>query len=310
MKTIIENEKLNKNNKPLFFYKFVPFERKDILKKGMIKFTLAKDFNDPFELIPTITPYSLDWIEYYGNLSDDERKNTKFNDSDYSYSIERLNTLTMNKNLLNEKINQIGILSLSSNYNINQFLTVSMPEKSDPRTNLIMWSHYADSHKGFIIEFREDFIKNINIQKVEYNDVRDILTYEDIDNNNFNKLFLKKSLEWSYEQEYRAILKLNDADEIINQNVHLFKFDKSKINSITLGCNMSEENKNIITDLIQNDSEYKNVGFNHAYLNEEGYYLNFYSDDGNITNRLECDGEVLGIRDIPMQKHLLNANKT
>jgi len=223
----MNSENSNQENKPLFFYKFVPFERKNILENGMVRFTPAKDFNDPFELQPTITPCSLVWIEYFVNLNDSERGNIKFNDSDYSYSTKRFELLSEKKNLLNKKINEIGILSLSSNSNINQFLTVSIPEKNDPRTNLIMWSHYADSHKGFIIEFREDFIEGIDIQKVEYSDERDIITFEDIDNNNFDKLFFKKSLEWFYEQEYRAILKLDDADKITDDNIHLFEFDKS-----------------------------------------------------------------------------------
>lgn len=305
----MNSENSNQENKPLFFYKFVPFERKNILENGMLRFTPAKDFNDPFELQPTITPYSLEWIEYFLNLNDSERGNIKFNDSDYSYSTKRFELLSEKKNLLNKKINEIGILSLSSNSNINQFLTVSVPEKNDPRTNLIMWSHYADSHKGFIIEFREDFIEGIDIQKVEYSDERDIITFEDIDNNNFDKLFFKKSLEWFYEQEYRAILKLDDADKITDDNIHLFEFDKSKVNSITFGCNMSKDNKKEIMDLIKKDNAYEKVQFNHAYLNDDGYFLNFYYDDGKVTNRLEHNGQLLTPHTIPSQKDL-NANKT
>ena len=214
------NKNSNQKNKPLFFYKFVPFERKDILDNGMIRFTPAKDFNDPFELQPTITTYSSNFIEYMVSLSAEERQNLKVEDNDYEYSQERFNLLPNKKSLLNKKINKIGILSLSSNLNINQFLTATMSEKNDPRTNLIMWSHYADSHKGFVVEFKWDFIEGIDIQKVEYSEERDILTYEDIDNNNFDKLFFKKSIEWAYEQEYRVILNLNKADKIINDNIH------------------------------------------------------------------------------------------
>jgi len=291
-------------NKPLFFYKFIPFERIDILESGMIRFTPAKDFNDPFEIHPTITPYSLEWIEHIENLSDEERQTLEFNESDSLYSYERLEILLDKRNLLNEKINKIGILSLSSNLNINQLLTVSVPEKNDPRTNLIMWSHYANSHKGFVIEFKKDFIEDIDIQKLEYSDERDIITYEDIDNNNFYNLFFKKSIEWSYEQEYRVILKLDNANKIIDNNIHLFKFDKAKVNSITFGCNMSKDNKKEIMDLIKTDDDYKRVKFNHAYLNDDGYYLNFYHDDGKWTNRLEVDGKAITMRTIPMQKDL------
>jgi len=294
--------------KPLFYYKFVSFDRKDILENGLIRFTSAKDFNDPFELQLTITPYSLKFIEYINDLSDDEIKNINFNDNDYLYSQERFDLLSKKRNLLNKKINQIGILSLSSNSNINQFLTVTIPEKDDPRTNLIMWSHYADSHKGFVIEFKENFIEGIDIQKVEYNDERDIITYEEIDNNNFKKLFFKKSTEWAYEQEYRALLNLNEADKITKDketdDIHLFKFKKSKINSITFGCNMSKKHKKEIMDLIKKDNDYQGVRFNHSYLNDEGFYLNFYDDNGRWTNRPEHNGQLLTMHTIPTQKKL------
>jgi len=283
-------------NTPLFFYKFVPFERKDILQKGFIRLTPAKDFNDPFELVPTITPLSSKWIEYI--LSVNENKKLKFNDDDYEYSYKRSEDLEIKKQLLNNKINKIGILSLSSNNSINQLLTVAVPEKDDPRTNLIMWSHYADSHKGFVIEFKANFIENIDIKKVEYSNERDIITFEDIESNTLNKLFFKKSLEWSYEQEYRAIFELSQADKIIN-DIHLFQIDKSKINSITFGCNMSDKNKKTIIDIVNDDNSFSNVNFNHAYLNNEGYFLNFYSDNGKCTNNPE-----LGIKRIPIQKNL------
>lgn len=69
-----------------------------------------------------------------------------------------------------------------------------------------MWSHYADSHKGFVIEFDRDFIDDIGIKKVEYCSHRDYLTFEDIDQNRFGKVFLKnlpngamrKSIELSF----------------------------------------------------------------------------------------------------------------
>jgi len=293
-------EKLNKKNKPLFFYKFVPFERKDILENGMIRFTPPKEFNDPFELQPTVTAYSQKYI----NLNDDERENIKLSADDYQYSMDRHNLLPEKRNLLNAKINKIGILSLSSNLNINPLITISMPEKDDPRTNLIMWAHYADSHNGFIIEFRENFIEEMDVQKVEYSDERDIITYEEVDNNDFEKIFFKKSEEWAYEQEYRALLNLNKADKVIDDNIHLFKFDKSKINSITFGCNMAKSRKKEITDLINRDKSYGRVQFNHARLNDTGYLLSFYYDDGRVTNRMEVDGKPLGICTIPMQQKL------
>lgn len=284
--------------KPLFYYKFVSYERIDILKNGLIRFTPAKKCNDPFEIMPTITPISSEYIEYFLNLNQQQRDDLHFSDDDYHYSIMRKEKIEEKRKLFQEKIDKMGILSLSSNLKINQLLTVSVPDKNDPRTNLIMWSHYADSHKGFVIEFRENFIENIEMKKVDYNDERNILTYEDIDHNNFDGLFFKKSTEWEYEQEYRAILELDKADKTIttdNDEIHLFKINKKKIKSITFGCRMSNDNKRTIMDIIKNDNEYNDVSFNHAYLNDTGYFLNFYYDDGRFTNNPEFSGQYIPI---------------
>ncbi|MFA6740551.1 MAG: DUF2971 domain-containing protein [Arcobacteraceae bacterium] len=275
----------------------------------MIRFTPANDFNDPFELTPGIISLSKEWIEYISSLPKKERQNIQFNEDDMAYSITRIDELEEKKKLLNDKINNMGILSLSSNNNINQLLTVSVPDKKDPRTNILMWSHYANYHRGFVIEFKQDFIKNLDIQKVKYSSKRNILTYEDIKENNFNHILFEKSVEWAYEQEYRAILSLDKADKVLDNNIYLFKFDKSKINSITFGCKMPEENKKTIIDLIKNDQSFKGVAFNHAYINEDGYNLNFYYNDGQITNRLMYEGKVIGMQCIPMQKDL-NDNKS
>ena len=63
---------------------------------------------------------------------------------------------------------------------------------------------------------------------------------------------------------------------------------------------MSKENKNEIMNLIQKDNDYKNVVFNHAYLNDDGYYLNFYYDNGRISNNHSL------IQSIPIQKNIIS----
>ena len=147
-----------------------------------------------------------------------------------------------------------------------------------------MWSHYADSHRGFVVEFDKDFISEAELHKVKYSNERDFLTFEDIDNNDFHSVFYKKSEEWAYEQEYRAVLPLNKASEIKDDKYHLFKFRKKSVSSITFGCAMSKNNKDIIIKMIENDSEYESVKFNHAILNDDNFCLQFYQTLGSLTN--------------------------
>ncbi|MBP2847918.1 DUF2971 domain-containing protein [Dickeya oryzae] len=289
--------------KPSSFFKFVAFERKDILKNGRIRFSPIGQFNDPFELEPVITPLSRTFLEFISRLSEEEIDNIKYSEEDMVFSSERERRLDEYQKIYKEKISRYGVLSLTSNDNINPFLSVSVPEKKDPRTNILMWSHYAKSHSGFVIEFDAEFIPSLEIVKVEYSNNRDYLTFEDIDDSNFQRIFYRKSKEWGYEQEYRAVLPLSEASKVIDEKIHLFDFNKKNIRSITFGCMMDEEKKQEIIDLIECDDEFGVVDFNHALLNDEDFCLQFYDTSGSWTNHPSPFGFKI-VRTIPQQKKL------
>ena len=282
---------------PTCFFKFVTSKRLDVLKNGSIRFTPVREFNDVFELKPTITPISRKFLDMYSKMTDEEREAINFDEEDFLYSSERESLLGKYREIFEQKVDRYGVLSLSSNHNINNFITISMPNKEDPRTNLLMWAHYAGSHQGFIIEFAPDFIDGASISKVEYSEKRHVLTFEDIDNENFRDVFFRKSEEWAYEQEYRCVQLLQNSNDMSPEGLPLFRFLKNKVRSITFGARMNEGEKKEIISLIKNDPEYDSVLFIHAYLNDNGYMLNFYYDDGRYTNNPQLSGT-----DIPTQK--------
>ena len=100
--------------------------------------------------------------------------------------------------------NEIGIYSLSA-------------DKQGQRAILeeLMWAHYANSHKGFCIEYDVDVLKDSI--KLDMSDNIDLytVTYDDIDINDFalkrakkepkETLLSFKSPKWSYENEVRLI---------------------------------------------------------------------------------------------------------
>lgn len=238
------------------------FERKDILKNGKIRFSPIGQFNDPFELEPTITPLSRNYLGYISRLSEEEIVDINHSEEDRIFSSERECQIDEYQKIYKEKISRYGVLSLTSNDDVNPFLSVSVPEKKDPRTNILMWSHYAKSHSGFVIEFDTQFLPGSEIVKVEYSNNRDYLTFADINDSNFQKIFYRKSKEWEYEQEYKVVLPLSEAS-IIDEKYHFFDFNKKRIRSITFDCMMDEEKKQEIIDLITHDDEFELVHFNH-----------------------------------------------
>jgi hypothetical protein len=276
-------------DQPTHFYKFVSYDRKDILQNGLIRFAPIGEFNDPFELEPHITPYAREFIELAQAMSAEERQSVRRTDEMLKFSMERENQVKHYSEKYRSEIKKYGVLSLTANFKRKALISVAMSTKHDPRTNLLLWAHYADSHRGFIIEFEADLIENIELKKVHYTNDRDYLTFEDIDENNFENVFYKKSPEWAYEEEYRAVLPLEKATavaEINEKKFHLFQFNKASVRSIIFGCEMSESYREHIKEIIKLDPGYSNVTYMHARRDDSEYALNCDFDNGlGMTNR-------------------------
>jgi Protein of unknown function (DUF2971) len=107
---------------------------------------------------------------------------------------------------------------------------------SSDHKNTLMWSHYADQHKGICIEFNStEFIYNSGrILEVEYSD--NIKKIPPSDMENYEILFSSKSSDWSYEKEWRYISKDNQ----------FLKFSDKAISRILLGWRFDESNLDIL----------------------------------------------------------------
>lgn len=85
---------------------------------------------------------------------------------------------------------------------------------SEKNHSTVMWSHYADCHKGICIEYNPLSIgTNIPLLKVEYSNRRlDISEIENLESKEFNKMIyevmLLKAKDWQYEEEWRLIYHL------------------------------------------------------------------------------------------------------
>lgn len=80
---------------------------------------------------------------------------------------------------------------------------------SEVKDSLLMWSHYADMHKGYVIEidtekFKKDILEKYHFFKVIY-DEKPITLYDMEKSRDKQTFLLFKSLEWAYEKEWRYI---------------------------------------------------------------------------------------------------------
>ena len=123
-----------------------------------------------------------------------------------------------------------------------KFGTTSFSKKYD---KMSMWSHYADSHKGFVIVFdREKLERKIDydtkLVDVSYNGFPEIEIdfFEDKITYGGKKLLTSKLPEWLEEEETRFIRE-NDFESIIPR---FLSFEKDCILGIILGSRLAYEN--------------------------------------------------------------------
>ncbi len=122
----------------------------------------------------------------------------------------------------------------------NSFCVLCLSSKPD---NLLMWSHYADSHKGICVGFGLDELQS-NFElifRINYLKEFPKVSLLDIDDPlKFLSAFSTKHPDWSYEEEIRVA------------NLHtprLVQIPANTIKSIHLGCEITAKEKDFILDL-------------------------------------------------------------
>jgi hypothetical protein len=144
-----------------------------------------------------------------------------------------------------------------------------------------MWAHYADSHQGFVVEFDpgspfydqrlgpDDEFRHL--RKVIYKDERPAVLLTELDD--FSP-FLTKGRDWSYEAEWRMMVPLSTASQIIGEGptaVHLFAFPRSMVRRVILGCRMTDSKKLEIREILRMTPEYEHVQCTDARIDERQY---------------------------------------
>ncbi|WDE07852.1 DUF2971 domain-containing protein [Thalassomonas viridans] len=135
------------------------------------------------------------------------------------------------------KVEQALRKSLGKDYDhselIHQFWTHGIVSLTETHDNLLMWSHYADEHRGMVIGFDipqaspfEFFLdagagvsagKGSHFHKVNYRKFRQFSG--EINASNLDEVrlhyMLSKSDEWIYEKEHRFVIPFDEADIIL-----------------------------------------------------------------------------------------------
>jgi hypothetical protein len=241
-------------------FKYLPSTRIDVIENLLIRFSQIKSLNDPFESRPLVESLEIK-ISLINAIATGLKSGIKdqnlanFTDQfidtiDSTIHNHYLSPQALGKQFIN-KLENIGILSLSRT-----------------ETSLLMWSHYAENGKGFVLGLDTEstfFRKHQGIEKsipVVYSKKRKIF---DITNHNTNNLenitniFCRKPFEWAYEEEERYFRYLctdnGDIDtkekDVFGENIFLTRIPADTIKKIFIGYNTSEEDKEIVFEAIK-----------------------------------------------------------
>jgi hypothetical protein len=130
---------------------------------------------------------------------------------------------------------------------------------SEIRDDILMWSHYANGHRGLCLEFDTSIklkdiystgqAKNVifgQAQKVNYSFEYPSVNIMNFGSEEYSKALLTKSNHWEYEKEWRIISPKDKGGP------GLYYFQPELLTGVILGALISPEHKKLILDWTSN----------------------------------------------------------
>ncbi|WP_413943075.1 DUF2971 domain-containing protein [Bdellovibrio sp. HCB-162] len=226
----------------LKIFKYSPAETiYTILYYGTILFSSPAKFNDPFDIsIQSVAPY--DFIEKRTDSFDPliemilSNKLPDGNGSEVYKKIALMHSKLKHANTKQREaarnMPRLDVWDIEAVTNSYNALLKDLKEKiessgifcaSQTAHNHLLWAHYADDHRGAVIEFSPNLEKDSMFRRMRkvtysnerphlYNSYKDFVTKSLTWTSNqiladyFDRITLTKSLEWEYEEEVRLVI--------------------------------------------------------------------------------------------------------
>lgn len=178
---------------------------------------------------------------------------------------------------------------------------------TESKSNLLMWSHYADEHKGVVLGFNKNYSFFKDLKRVKYDSIipDELITDIDInDNNSFLQLFYLKSDEWIYEKEHRIVKDLIDSEcyfdsekkqVVRNRNdaspdwIHFFVVPYKALLAVYFGCRMKNDEKRRICKMLANKAKGTYFTPYEAIQSKQSFRLDFQKFDTNNDSCIDTE---------------------
>lgn len=207
------------------------FTRK-IVEDASVWFSKPLDFNDPFDCAPVVTAECSE-AEYQQHIKQLVQSQTRGEPraarraklTQIKRKIGKNDRPTYLKSAYNrvipEVVNRAGVLSLS--------------DKCD---DVLMWSHYADSHQGCCLRFKATGDIFLHARRVHYSKERPLLNViRDRDGQILLRALLVKADFWAYEQEWRVIDRHGPG---------AYRYEPASLDGIIIGARVSAEARDAV----------------------------------------------------------------
>ena len=229
-------------------YKYYSFNKEhpeyldDIFLNKKLYHSLPKDLNDPFEAKPKF------------RVPNGAKENQL-----YRKHIRKILKSKNPKNLSTKEIDKlVSDIMANPKRKVAVIYSAFLTSYSESRVccfttandNLLMWSHYANSHTGLCIGFNAKNSPFYVTYKVSYEDDKyPIIKFPIKEASIFDPL-LNKAKCWVYEEEYRSIMPLIIKNHSEYDGVSYF-LEKDDITDIYLGISISKSDKDRLQALIK-----------------------------------------------------------
>ncbi len=246
-----------------------------IFSERKLFFPSPAKFNDPFDCRMEALEYPSDpkeWEEEAPGVLDRrhpglsrQQKRAKLREWGKNKAYDSIDVEGLRRTL-QTRVDEHGVLCLSEVFD-----------------DLLLWSHYANGHTGFCLQFRRANRFFRDALPVRYKKKCPIVpAFEDPEESDFYKALTTKHKGWSYEKEWR-LFQIGCANQT-------FVFPEGSLTGVILGCRISEEHKRLLVDLAA--SMAVRPGIAKAKRNQMEYRLDFL--------RLKSYGGVLISDDIEL----------
>lgn len=274
-------------------FKYVPPNRVDVLQTGLICFSRPSVLNDIFEMQPI--------FEHLGTLEAVKKFEAEHWERMLDETIEggharrtpeerRGLTLEQAKALARERAGDVsaqvhevvesGRATVGARALAWLDSTVGVLSLTEAPDSLLMWAHYARRHEGFLIEFNSEhafFHQRCGengefgeLMRVKYGNRPKTVMIEAT----IGDLFFTKSIDWSYELEWRVVLPLERAAEAAEDGewpLHLFALDSGCITGVVLGCRMADTDRASVLKTLGTSEALRHVRLQQAVEDKHEY---------------------------------------